>query len=92
MEIMLGVFCAMFTVAMVAVGLAAGFAIGWVVSGRPERRRDRKQTDTVAEIPESERKRLERLKADQDAFRQMMNYTQETAYGMGGSEIGGDGR
>ena len=92
MEIMLGVFCAMFAVAMVAVGLAAGFAIGFVVSGRPERHSGRKQTEPSAEIPEEEKKRIERMKADQDAFLQMMNYTQETAYGMGCSGKGGDGR
>ena len=92
MEIMLGVFCAMFAVAMVAVGLAAGFAIGFVVSGRPERRGGRKQTEPAAEIPAEEKKRFERMLADQDAFRQMMNYNQETAYGMGGTERGGDGR
>lgn len=92
MEIMLGLFCAMFAVAMVAVGLAAGFAIGFVVSGRPEWRSGRKQTEPASEIPEDEKKRIERMKADQDAFLQMMNYTQETAYGMGGSERGGDGR
>lgn len=92
MEIMLGVFCAMFAVGVVAVGLAAGFAIGFTVSGRTERRSGRKHAESAAEIPEEEKQRLERMQADQDAFRQMLRYTQEIAYGMGGSEMGGDDR
>ncbi len=91
MEIMLGVFCAMFAVAMVAVGLAAGFAIGWIVRGKPEHGKDQKKAAAV-EIPEAEKLRLAQIQADQDAFHQMLRYTPEIAYGMGGSEMGGGGR
>lgn len=93
MEILLGVFCAMFAVAMVAVGMAAGFAIGWVTSGRRQRTEDKAGPNAApAEIPEEERRRLEKMQAEQDAFRQMMGYTTDIAYGMTGTEIGGEGR
>ena len=38
-----------------------------------------------------EKKELDRLAEQQKAFRELANYSMETAYGMGGSSTGGDG-
>lgn len=67
--------------ALLAVGLlAAGAAIGWKtrewLRGKPARATEREQA-------ERERKALQE---EQRAFRQMLNYNAETAYGMVGEE------
>ena len=64
--------------------LAVGGLIGWKVRGLFTR-----YTTHKAAPPEKEE--LERLKATQAAFRQLSNYSMETAYGMSESPTGGDG-
>lgn len=67
--------------ALVSLGLlAGGFALGW-------RERDRSRTRAAAELDQAQQRRLEE---EQRAFRQLMTYSAETAYGMTGTEEGAD--
>lgn len=62
-----------------------GGLLGWFIRGRLERQRVRR---TAKELTKRE---LQALKEQQEAFRQMQNYTPEIAYGYNPKEeLGGE--
>lgn len=81
-DILLGFFGALVVLAL----LTAGALIGW----KAHKSFVRYTAPSAEPIDEQERKRLE---AEQDAFRQLQNYSADTAYGMGSNPFdqGGDG-
>ena len=65
--------------------LATGGVLGWQMHKAVVR-----HTSPTVEAPEQEE--LERMKASQQAFRELSNYSAEVAYGMRGAPAGGDRR
>ena len=64
---------------------AAGIFVGWKLRAADEKRRVRK---TAAELTEQQ---VREMKEQQEAFRQLQNYTPETAYGLTAKDgLGGD--
>lgn len=63
--------------------MATGAALGWKAHALFAR-----HTAPKAQSPEAED--LEKMKATQQAFRELSNYSMETAYGMKDNSIGGD--
>ena len=64
---------------------AAGIFVGWKLRAADEKRRVRK---TAAELTEQQ---VREMKEQQEAFRQMQNYTPEIAYGYKVKDaLGGD--
>ena len=60
----------------IALSAAAGFVAGWTL-----RRRGGKPPEK-AEAPEMAEEERKRLRAEQEAFRQLQHYSAETAYGL----------
>lgn len=81
MEFLIGMAGALLTVVILCLSAAFGWWLrGRIGAGKP----------AIPEVAEQER---QRLIADQEAFRQQLNYNAEMAYGMSGTQdkIGGDG-
>ena len=75
-ELLLAVFLVQFS----TIG---AFAAGWFLRGKLKP----KAVPQVEEEPtEAERKKLEKLKAEDEAFTKMLGYNIETAYGMNNNE------
>lgn len=81
MEMILGMAGALLAVILFGVGGLCG----WVLRGKTERPREAQPQ----ELTEEEKRKREALIKEQEAFRKMMSYNQEAAYGMSGT--GGDG-
>lgn len=76
-EVLLGALGAL----AVLVLLCIGFALGWKASRWAAGRSGQ------AEEKENDREERRRLMSEQKAFREIMNYSTETAYGMNGRQL-----
>lgn len=85
MEVIMGMAGAVLAVILFLVGAACGWVLrSKVLTPTPTPASDKPLT-------EAETKKREELIREQEAFRQMMNYNVEAAYGIGGKEAKGDG-
>ena len=69
-------------VLLVQFSTIGSFAAGWVLRGKFKT----KAVQVEEEPTEAERKKLEKLKAEDEAFTAMLGYNIETAYGMNNNE------
>lgn len=63
--------------------LTVGVALGWKAHTLFARH-------TAPKVQSPEARELEQMKATQQAFRELSNYSMETAYGMRDDSVGGD--